>query len=489
MLELAVFLCGAAVMVVELDAARLLAPFLGTSVVVWTSVIGVILAAMSLGYWWGGRLADRRPTLAALSWVIVFASLATALVAFARHGLLLAGAAGPRLGALLASAGLFAPSALLLGMVAPWAARIRLTDQAEAGRTVGRLYALSTLGSIVGTFAGGYFLIAALGSSDVLLVTAAVLALAALSCHRGEALAKVGLAVGYVCLIAFSRADARALESVGFHDTDTVYQRVLVYPAKQPGSDRPMRVMSTGPEGVQGGMFPDAPTELALSYARFFRLSEHFRPDAARVLVLGGGSYAYPKYSLAHRPQTLVDVVELDPGVTALAEKHFDFRPDPRVRVIHQDARVFLNANTARYDVVLGDVFHSSVSIPFHLTTVQAARRIHAALNDEGVALINVVAARQGLRAGLLASLVATYRAVFPQVWVLAVHDTVAPDAPQNFIVALFKSKTPREWTSPDPRMNAMLAASIDVPTGVGELVLTDDFAPVERFVPWFGGR
>jgi len=486
MLELVVFLCGAVVMVVELAATRVLAPFLGTSTVVWTSVIGVILAALSLGYWWGGRLADRHPSPRALSIVILLAAVFTGLIGFSRSfvvEMIQASGSGLHFSSVQAVVLLFAPPAALLGMVSPFAARIRMTDCSRAGSTVGRLYALSTVGSIVGTFAGGFFLIAFFGSALILFLMASVLALASILCHVSKWPLKAALAGVFVALYLVAAADARSLAASGVIDVDTPYQRVLVYPSRDFTTGRAMRALSTGPEGVQGGVYPDEPDALALNYTRYLTLASHFSPDMRRVLVLGGGAYAFPKYVLSKHPAATLDVVEIDPGITSLAKAHFFLPDDARQRIVHEDARTFLNANSNRYDVIVEDVFNSAASIPFHLATVETVRKIYDALKNDGVLIVNTIAALEGPKSRLYKSFFATYASVFPQVHAVRAWGSSAETDLQNILLVCFKSSAPRQWTSPDESLRSKLERRITPPDLAGALVLTDDFAPVERYL------
>ena len=181
MLHCSVFLCGAALMIIELTGSRILAPFLGPSLVVWTSLIGIILASLSLGAWWGGILADRRPSARLLGRIVLLAAWATAAIGLSKSWVLpfLQGAGSLHVTAIVATLVLFAPASVLLGMVAPFAVRLQLADTEVAGRTAGSLYALSTIGSIAGTFLAGFVLIAWVGSTAILFITAAVLACAA----------------------------------------------------------------------------------------------------------------------------------------------------------------------------------------------------------------------------------------------------------------------------------------------------------------------
>ncbi|MDP3426635.1 MAG: fused MFS/spermidine synthase [Humidesulfovibrio sp.] len=507
MLELAVFLCGAVVMVLELTGSRLLAPYLGTSIVVWTSLIGVVLGALSLGYWWGGRLADRRPEPKLLSRLILLAAVATLPLAGVKGFLLtflmnrtawgLSELALPMAGTTLAATLiLFGPASVLLGMVSPFAVRLRMESAASSGRTAGNLYALSTLGSITGTFSAGFWLTATLGATNIILCMAGVLVLASACVFRGDGLAKlaalvlVGLtATGlFVCDEQFRRT--------GLFDLDTDYQRVLVFNSLEDGSNRQLRVLTTGPEGMQSAMFVGAPQALAVPYTRFYRLAAHFRPDLQRMLMLGGGGYSFPKYVLS-QPQEFggqprMDVVEIDPGVTDIARDYFDWQGHPDVRVRHEDARRFLNqaqATRETYQAVLVDVFTSHYSVPFHLATRETVQSLANLLDPDGVVLVNCISAAEGPRSRFYRALLATYRSVFPHVESFLVLKPDDPTEFQNILLVAFKSPAEPVLTSPDTSLQAMLDARY-VPGPIrltGPLadppVLTDDFAPVDHYL------
>jgi spermidine synthase len=484
-LETAVFLCGAVVMVIELTGSRIMAPFLGTSLVVWTSLIGVILAAMSAGYWWGGRLADRRPERRLLGRIILLAAFATAAVAGTKTfvlGFLQSQGAGLHAAAVWGTLLLFAPPALLLGMVAPFAVRLKLSHKRTGGQTAGNLYAISTLGSIVGTFAAGFVLIAWLGSTNILLLMAAVLALAALLAARSGAGLKAGALAAFVAMLALSVHYDGRLAAAGFVDVDTPYNRVIVFNGEEPENGRPVRVMITGPQGRQSAMYLDHKTELVVPYTRYYRLVEHFAPGMKRLLVLGGGGYSFPKYALANYPAVAVDVVELDPGVTRLARRLFDLKDHPRLRVMEEDARTYLNRNRRLYDAILCDTFNSDYSIPFHMTTKEAVERIRDSLSPGGVVLVNLLSALEGDRGRLFQAIYATYAAVFPRVTAFALEPQ-SPAKWQNVIIAAFASETEPGAAEPTAEMKNLLARRIGPPDPLNVPYLTDDYAPVDRYM------
>jgi predicted membrane-bound spermidine synthase len=188
-LESAVIVCGFVVMVFEIIGSRIFAPYLGTSLYVWTSSIGVILASLSLGYWWGGRLADKRASAKGLASIIVLAALSMLLVAWFKFPFLILLSSlhfDLRISALVGAVGIFGPVSTLLGMVSPYAVRLKIQSLDASGRLVGNLYAISTLGSILGTFLAGYVLVAYLGTTKILLLLAIFLIVASFTVYVGS---------------------------------------------------------------------------------------------------------------------------------------------------------------------------------------------------------------------------------------------------------------------------------------------------------------
>lgn len=486
MLHCCIFLCGAALMIIELTGSRILAPFLGTSLVVWTSLIGIILASLSLGAWWGGSLADRHPRARILGRIVLLAAWATAGIGLSKTWVLelLQGAGTLHIVAVGATVALFAPAAVLLGMVPPFAVRLSLEDPAYTGRTAGRLYAISTVGSIVGTFLAGFVLIAWVGSTSILFITAATLALASWMAESStKALKGVSLVV-FGLAVFFCRQQDSWLEQHGFFDTDTPYNRVLVYTSKEEGTNRPTREMVTGPQGRQSAMYLDDPTALAVPYTHFYRLAEYYRPQMRRMLVLGGGGYSFPKYALANYPDLLIDVVELDPGMTALARTHFALKDNPRLRIIEEDARTYLQKTGSVYDVILCDVFTSHYSIPFHMVTVEAIERMRSALAPNGVVLVNLLASPEGPSNRFYKALYATFETAFPEIQTYAVNDPADRHLWQNIILAA--SIGPKPDGTNDATLQKMLAHALPKPL---EHIppFTDEFAPVDRYITELG--
>ncbi|MFZ3047211.1 MAG: fused MFS/spermidine synthase [Desulfatirhabdiaceae bacterium] len=486
MLEIAVFLCGAVVMVIELTGSRVLAPYLGTSLVVWTSLIGVILASLSIGYWWGGRLADRRPEARLLAGIILISAFATAFVVMIKPfvlGFLQAQSGGLHLTVMSATLLLFAPPSILIGMVSPFAVRLKLEDTRTSGRTAGNLYAISTVGSISGTFLAGFVLIPVLGSTNILLLMAAVLVVASMLVERSHMWIKAATCTVFLILLFLTLGYDKKMAAAGFVDVDTPYNRVLVFNGKEKSTGRIIRIMITGPHAWQSAMYMDDPVELVLPYSRFYRLAKYFAPDMHRLLVLGGGGFSFPKYAMENYVNVRVDVVELDPGITALARDHFGLRDHPRLNIIEEDARTFLNRNVEKYEVILCDTFNSHYAVPFHLTTVETMQRIKASMTPGGVVLINLLSAIEGDRGRFFRALFATCASTFPRVMAFAVNNPNDPFLWQNIIIAAFVSEAEPRVPSPDLDIAAMLANRLKPPVDSDIPLLTDEFAPVDRYV------
>ncbi|MCG3177116.1 MAG: Polyamine aminopropyltransferase [Candidatus Omnitrophica bacterium] len=480
LLEVVVLLCGAGTMTMELVGSRVFAPYLGTSIYIWTSLIGIVLAALSAGYYWGGQLADRAPETKLFSRIIFAAGLYIALVAYLADPLLvvvLNAFDDVRLAAVAATVVLFGPPSVLLGAVLPFAARLSIHEIDRSGTTVGRLYALSTIGSISGTFLTGFVLIASFSNTVILLMLAALLCSTALLAHAQGRLARA-LVVGAL-LFGCARSEAYELVLKGdLIDVNTRYNRVWIFDTADKMGRR-VRRMQVNDENSSAMLVGS--NELVADYTRYYRLAAHFKPDLKSVLMIGGAAYSYPKDFLARNPEATMDVVEIDPGLTQLAREHFGLKDDPRLKIYHEDARTLLNRSTERYDAVLGDAFRS-FAIPHQLTTLEAMRRIHAVLTDDGVAIFNFISAVEGDKGRLLRAELETLRQVFPRVLVYAVQHPDDGKRVQNLVIVALKSDRKPKYFSTDSELNGYLQ-HVWVGTIPGDVpVLTDDYAPVERY-------
>jgi spermidine synthase len=483
-LHVIVAVSGAVVMVMELAGSRLVAPYLGTSLVVWSSLIGIILGALSAGYAIGGRLSAHNPRLPVLGAVLLLAAIAIAIIAAVNVPVLYYVAKlGVTLGALVGVSVLFVVPSVLLGIISPYAVRLATTTVEGAGATAGNLYALSTLGSIAGTFAAGFWLIPNFGTTNILYGLSVTLVLCALLAGTRSRVRLVMILLGAAFVAQQGFASAAVFEG------DTAYNHIRVVDGTDPETQRPIRVLYMATE-AHSIIYRDG-TDLFSSYERLYRLDQLFAPTIRTALTIGGGGYVGPNDFLDRFPEATMTVVEIDPGVTQVAKTYFNLADDPRLSIVHADGRIFLNRDTAMYDVIYGDAFGSYFSIPFQLATREAMQRIHDRLNPDGVLLLNVIASLQGEKSLVLQAEVATLREVFDQVYLFPAHytDPVDLGKAQNIMVVATKNPTRISKEELLKRANANVRPDVErlwegeIGNGQDIPVLTDNFAPVDYYV------
>jgi spermidine synthase len=487
-LNLAVFITGAAVLVIEIAATRLLSPYYGNTLYTVSSVITVVLGALSLGYSVGGRLADRHPEPSWFYGAIALSGLATlvlrllATTLLPEYGFDLPLTTGPLLVSLL----LFFVPCFLLGLLSPWA--IALQERARpprgSGENAGAVFFWSTLGSIAGSLGAGFFLVPALGLSRLFLAVGLVLVLlggvGALWSRPGTRRAAV---------LALAPAGGLALapwawgaRSSALYSRDGIYQRIQVFDTTF--AERPARELWLD-RSASGVMFRDG-DDLAYPYTRYHRLTDLFCPRVSRALVLGAGPFSVPKALLAGDPEVIVDVVDIEPDLLPLCERFFGVRRGPRLRNHVMDARGFLQRTKERYDLVFVDVYYS-ITIPVHLTTLEAFALARDRLSDHGIVVSNVVGDLGAPAPSLLGSLARTFQAAFPHSLFVAT-ESVASAEQQNVIFV--GSRQPLSLDPRDPRLAAHPLAEIrDLTSHVltperlrleSELLLTDESAATD---------
>lgn len=472
-LELIVFVSGAVVMVLEILGTRLIAPYFGTSLPIWTTIISIILASLSFGYYYGGRLADRGATYRRLALILFWAGALVALTLIVQQSTLFminSLRVSLVVRAALAVALLLAPAAVLLGIVSPYAVRLRIDSVNTSGAMVGRLSALSALGSILGTVLAGIVLLRFFGTNFLLSLLAISLFLLALIAYRsGRFIALVLLSI----LIAWG--GGVGIRSSLVADIDTAYNRVWVYDQES------VRTLSVG--GVaESAMYTNGNSDLVFPYTKFYRLARHFVPDARSALMLGGAAYSSPRDFLKNTPNATIDVVEIDPGMTDIARRYFNLTDDLRLRSIHEDGRVFINMTTSTYDVFFGDAFGSFFSVPYQLTTREAAVRIHNLLSERGAAIINLIGSMEGETGEFIRAEYKTYAEVFPHVYLLPV-ESMDPTKVQNVMLIALKAEDEPRLTSGEAELQKYLRMRWAAPIADDVSVLTDDFAPVDQYI------
>jgi len=384
--------------------------------------------------------------------------------------------------ALIAALVLFAPASVLFGFVTPYAVRLKMTAVEDAGKTVGRLYALSTVGSICGTFAAGFFLLPFVGSVRTLYLIVIILFFLSLL------VASFKITVKNLFVLLLFPVAVGANEFVRYtleknydlHDFDTQYSRVRVWLGKDENTGRQVRLMAFDPYSTQSSMYLDG-DEMASRYGKFYHLLRHFKPNFQKTLIIGGAGYSFPKEYLRRYPNKQLDVVEIDARVTQIARDYFRLKENENLRIFHEDGRMFLNQTPDKYDVMLIDAYNSVYSMPFQLTTVESVRKMHAALAGDGAVIVNMISAVEGEGSLFLQAEYKTFSEVFPHVYLFKVIAGNDDRVPQNLIVVASKSDK-ISFESDDEEIAAILANRYEKPLDLTVPALTDDLAPVEYY-------
>jgi len=484
-IALLVFGGGAIGMMLELAGARLLAPYFGNSLFVWTSLIGVMLGFMSLGYFLGGRLADRRLDAGNLFWILAGAAVFVSVVSFAENAFLPAISAGgaTRGLAVLSATVLFAVPSTLLGMVSPYCIRLRMHAVEDSGATVGTLYAISTVGSIVGTFAAGFWLLAVVGTHDLIVLLATGLALLSLVVvGRGPDWRRIAALALVVALLGLGFAGvARGEDSF-----DTGYDRYFLRTLRDPASGRSLVLLTRDDRGAESASFTDTGESYRMQYYDYYDLGVALHGGVTRALMIGGGTFSYPRLFVAQYPDATIDAVEIDPALYDVAREHFGYADDARIGIFLEDGRTFLNHATGPYDVVFVDAFKSEQTVPWQLTTRETWQRCYDVLASDGMVVMNVIGAPDDARSRFFSALYATIGDVFPHVAAFAVQDAPVGGIRNTMIVAM---------KADDGDIGAAVAARAPAYTDhlitgwtppAGTRILTDDFAPVDQYLLGF---
>lgn len=486
-LNLTVFVCGALVMVYEIIGSRIVSPFIGASTYVWTSLIGVILGALSLGYWLGGRMADRRPDVAVLASAVFIAGGLVSLTTLLKDVILASVAVAPvglEIKSVMAAVLLFAPASVALGFVTPYAVKLKMASLSESGATVGGLYALSTIGSIAGTFAAGFFLLPFVGSIRTLyLIAGCLIGLSLLLAPFAFTRVSFMILTLFVLSIAGSELTGyMLLRANSLNDIDTEYSRVQVFQTIQPKTGRKFQAIATDPYFVQSAMYLDG-DDLVFQYNHYYHLLRYFRPGFRKTLMIGGAGFTFPREYLRTYPDASIDVVEIDQKMTEIARRFFRLQDDSRLRIVHEDGRVFLNnAPEGKYDVVLMDAFGSLFSVPYQLTTVEAVTHFSRVLGDEGVVIFNLGSAIRGPGSKFLQAEFKTYQQVFKQVHLFKVNSDYTDDQLQNLIIVACKFECPTDVPTGDDYIVNLLTHRYDADFPLELPFLTDDLSPVEYY-------
>ena len=478
------FTLDAVLMILELVAARLMSPYFGNSNFVWTAIIGIILLAGSLGNLIGGKIASHKYPRYMVCCLLLIASIYIAAIPLVESDIL--GSTkelktGVQLEAVVSSILLFLCPSTILGTVSPIVLKERISSSKNKGKESGRITAIIALGSLLGTFLGGFWLIPTFGTKMIFAMLAICIAIIAplfvlpdkKSLRRGVLVSMLfAIAVlifGIISLIIVNNS-AQDMEI----SIDTEYGRIIIAEENHNGEN--IRYYK------QSGAYSSASYtsdkrkyELVFEYLKKYDEMFKFR-DVNEVVMIGGAAYQYPKYYISHYPDKKMDVIEIDPKSTEIAKQYFYLNDllydygDERLGLYNDDGRIFLKNSKKKYDAVLNDAFSGEVPVGT-MATVEAAKTIKDHLKDGGVYMSNVLGAVEGEKGRFLRAEVKTLQQVFKHVYIIAVYEHPKADSYVNWMVAA----TDNNEYIPDD--------TLDVKLTDDDIVLTDDYNPVDSLV------
>jgi len=502
-----VFLSSFCIMVLELVAARLIARHLGSSLYTWTAVIGVVLAGITIGNYLGGRIADKFPARKALAILFALASAACVVTVVANN---LVGGwiwlwrfSWPMRVFSHVSLVFLLPS-VLLGTISPVVAKMALERGLPTGRTVGDIYAWGAAGSIAGTFATGYYLIAAMGTIAIIWAVGGVLLLLAI-CYWARLWVLYVWAAIFIALMALGLAPAEWAKDAGAgmalrekSDPDVIYEdeSQYCYIAIKQISENPDRRAFMQDKLKHSDIVMGDILDLQYSYERIHAATTHMLSqgkDKLSVLVIGGGGYVFPRYVEHVWPGSRIDVVEIDPGVTEAAMRAFGLERNSTINTFTMDARNYVNqlleeswagAQAVRYDFIFEDALND-YSVPYQLTTKEFNDKIARILTGRGVYMVELIDIYDS--GFFVGAFVNTLEQTFNYVYVIAENEprsaritfvVIAAGHQINF-ESLAQEKQVRNldlWVLSDAEIETLQKKA-------REILLTDDYAPVENLL------
>ncbi len=482
--ELAVLISGTTSMGLEIVAGRLIAPEFGNSIYTWGSIIGVFMAALSLGYYVGGRRsghADERR----VSTILLKTAGYVAFLMFA-HDLILA-AAGTlpipaRYASILPVTLLFGPPVYILGLLTPYATQ--LSNEASKGEASGRIFAIGTIGSIAGTFLTTFALIPYLSIQQILFLWGAVLVTGSVLVSRPRPIERKL----FILLIAGLLIGSFGLNtSLPRIDGDRVYHTQTAYQELEVVDDAGVRTLYLDSQ-PNSAMYLNDRQGYAFRYTPYFHLPFLLENDIDDVLFIGGGGFSGPKRFLAEYDDIAVDVVEIDPQVVDAARQYFNVTDDPRMETYVMDGREYLDTTNRTYDFIILDAYKKD-KVPFHLTTQEFFQLVHDRLDGDGIVLSNLIATPTGPGSAFFRAEVKTMDTVFRNIQAFKTADS---GFAQNIEVIAWKTGdelSTTEWQERNRErdiginLSRQIGYRIETVRTDGVPLLRDGKAPVDRLL------
>lgn len=494
-IEIILFVVEAVCMILELVASRILAPYFGSSNLVWTSVIGIILASGSIGNYLGGIVADKPEVNKKFKLILLISSLLILIIPFVQTPVIETVSMlvnDIRIGAIISTIFLFFLPSVFLGFLVPMVQKLKITDLETSGEVSGKVYALATLGGIFGTFIGGFWLVPSFGSIEILFfMVIAILVLIPLVDFKADKKELIFIIISIFVLIGamyiYSNKNNETGEKVlageinEYVSYDTEYSRILVFNRYDENNDLVRSfTMDSGHESA-AYVDEDRWNELVFEYTKMYDLMFNSSKEIKDALLIGGAGYSYPKHYISKYLDKSMDVVEIDPMVTEIARKYFyldklveeyDTEETGRLKLITEDGRTYLNNNTKKYDAILNDAF-SDTTPAATLTTLEAVKNIKKSLNENGLYLTNIISSLDGENSKFMKAEVKTLKEVFLNVYVIPCVTKDNLEVPQNNMVV-----------ATDGILEIDESKLYNLEIDEEDIILTDNYCPIDTLIP-----
>lgn len=470
------FVVGFVLMSLEITASRLTAPIVGTSIYTWTTIIGIILLALSIGNIIGGKLADKSGNKNTLSAILLFCGMSITIIPFLEkliHQFI--GASESLVSAIfIVSISLFFIPSLLIGTIFPFILKLSAKNMDTIGKTGGYISAFSALGSIIGTFFTGFFFIGFVGTAKTLFLLSSLFFLSGtlLVVSRKNWL-KNSLFIAFAAVIPFANQPTSQNTHIIYQKESDYYNIKVVKDSNLLGGVKIM-FLDEGSQGVE----TTNSDELIVPYNKIASQIIQSFQNNKKILTIGGGSYTIAKNLRKNIPLAEIDAIEIDYAVQKTAEKFFNLNPD-EVNTIIGDARLFLKTRH-NYDVIINDAYNNTISVPWHLTTQEFLIDINSNLSENGIYIANFISSLQEDESLFLKSYYKTLKSIFSETYAIKTEPSRNASDTQNITFISFKNTDTAQTELLLANYYLLDIDSLDLKDAI---ILTDNFAPVERLM------
>jgi spermidine synthase len=478
------FLTGFSIMVIELTAARIIAPIIGSSIYTWTSIIGIILLGTSIGNHIGGKIIDKKNSPLSLAKALMAASLLTLYVPImanlGTHIIYLT--LTPFISAISLSIFIFISPAIAIGLIYPMLAKHLMLDTQKIGSDAGALSASLSAGSIAGTFLTGFFFIGYIGSMKTLSIVSMILLICSILIIKGFKNKVIYLVLYILLFTLYSELRTNINKNTNdIYSKESDYYTIHVADRKLAGYGE-TRILFLDADSHSMESLSNKKIDL---YTNFYPIFSIFNDNIENIAVIGAGSLELSNNFKSYYPTAAVTTAEIDPEVVTTAKKYFRTSDYIVNNTVAQDGRIFLAGSNKQYDVIFSDAYNSFISVPWHLTTQEFFQLAKKRLNNDGIFAINFISAQTGENAALYESILTTFSSVFNNYHVFAYGKN--EENVQNIIMLGINSDQAMTYSQLDSQIFSKLKDSSVRLINSGDqkknLVLTDDFAPTDRLM------